>query len=139
MSQPTAARSIFVNLPVQNLTTAIAFYQALGFVNNPQFSDETAACMVWSESIYLMLLTHTRWQTFTSRPIPATDSSEVMLALALTTRTAVDNMVTTAGQQGGHTDINPLQELGFMYSRSLADPDGHVWEAFWMDPAAMAG
>lgn len=139
MSQPTAARSIFVNLPVQNLATATAFYQALGFVNNPQFSDETAACMVWSESIYLMLLTHARWQTFTSRPIPATDSSEVMLALAVTDRAAVDSMVTTAGQQGGQTDINPLQEHGFMYSRSLADADGHVWEAFWMDPAAMTG
>lgn len=117
----------------------MTFYQALGVVNNPHFSDQTAACMVWSESIYLMLLTHARWQTFTSRPIPATDSSEVMLALALTTRAAVDSMVTTAGQQGGHTDMNPLQELGFMYSRSLADPDGHVWEAFWMGPAAMTG
>jgi hypothetical protein len=86
-----------------------------------------------------MLLTHARWQTFTSRPIPATDSSEVMLALALTTRAAVDSMTTTAGGHGGHTDMNPLQELGFMYSRSLADPDGHVWEASWMDPAAITG
>ncbi len=139
MAQATAARSIFVNLPVQNLTTAMTFYQALGFVNNPQFSDQTAACMVWSEHIYLMLLTHAKWQTFTSRPIPATNSSEVMLALALPDRTAVDSMATTAAQHGGQADINPRQELGFMYSRSLADPDGHVWEAFWLDPAAMTG
>ncbi len=137
MAQATAARSIFVNLPVQNLTTAMTFYQALGFVNNPQFSDQTAACMVWSEHIYLMLLTHAKWQTFTSRPIPATNSSEVMLALALPDRTAVDSMATTAAQQGGQTDINPMQEHGFMYSRSLADPDGHVWEAFWLDPTTI--
>lgn len=139
MSQPTAARSIFVNLPVQNLTTAVAFYQALGFVNNPQFSDQTAACMVWSEHIYLMLLTHAKWQTFTSRPIPATNSSEVMLAVALPDRAAVDTMATTAAQHGGQADINPRQEHGFMYSRSLADPDGHVWEAFWLDPATLTG
>lgn len=128
---------IFVNLPVQDLRASMAFYEALGFQNNPQFTDETAACMVWSEAIHVMLLTHAKWRTFTSRPIPPSGSSEVMLAVTCDSREAVDKMNEIAAANGGTADINPVQELGFMYNRNLADPDGHVWEAFWMDPAAM--
>jgi predicted lactoylglutathione lyase len=132
------SRMIFVNLPVQDLRASMAFYEALGFQNNPQFTDETAACMVWSEAIHVMLLTHAKWRTFTSRPIPPSGSSEVMLAVTCDSREAVDTMNETAAANGGTADINPVQELGFMYNRNLADPDGHVWEAFWMDPAALA-
>ena len=78
------SRMIFVNLPVTNLEASMAFYKALGFENNPHFSDATAACMVWSEAINVMLLTHDKWRTFTSRPIPPKTSSEVMLALSFT-------------------------------------------------------
>lgn len=131
------SRMIFVNLPVTDLDKSMAFYTALGFENNPQFSDETAACMVWSESIFVMLLTHDKWRTFTKRPIPSADSSEVMLALTCDDREAVDAMNEKAAANGGTADINPVQELGFMYNRNLADPDGHVWEAFWMDPSAI--
>ncbi|WP_342751396.1 VOC family protein [Bowmanella denitrificans] len=128
---------IFVNLPVSDLNASMAFYQALGFDNNPHFTDETAACMVWSESIHVMLLTHDKWRHFTSRPIPSKDSSEVMLALSCDSQDAVDSMNHVAATKGGTADINPKQELGFMYSRALADLDGHVWEAVWMDPAAI--
>lgn len=131
------ARMIFVNLPVTDLNASMAFYQALGFENNPQFTDETAACMVWSEAIHVMLLTHDKWQQFTDRSIPPANSSEVMLALSLDNRQAVDTLNAAAAGNGGTADINPAQELGFYYSRALADPDGHVWEAFWMDPAAI--
>ncbi|WP_290539222.1 MULTISPECIES: VOC family protein [Alcanivorax] len=132
-------RMIFVNLPVADLTASMAFYTALGFENNPQFTDETAACMVWSEAIHVMLLTHDKWRTFTDRPIPPSSSSEVMLALSFDSRDAVDAVNKAAADNGGTADINPIQDLGFMYNRNLADPDGHVWEMMWMDMAAMGG
>jgi uncharacterized protein len=130
------SKMVFINLPVANLSTSMAFYTSLGFVNNPQFTDETAACMVWSETIHVMLLTHAKWQTFTSRPIPPVTSSEVMLALSLDSRAEVD-AAANAAMSGGTADINPKQDLGFLYNRSFADPDGHVWEAFYMDLAAI--
>ena len=130
-------RAIFVNLPVTELNASMAFYAALGFKNNPQFTDDTAACMVWSEAINVMLLTHAKWRTFTSRPIPPATSSEVLLALNCESRAAVDAMNTAASAHGGKADINPMQDHGFMFGRSLADPDGHVWEAFWMDMSSM--
>lgn len=130
-------KMIFVNLPVKDLDKAKAFYAALGFVNNPTFTDDTAACMVWSETISVMLLTHDKWRTFTSREIPPPTSSEVMLAISLDDRAAVDAMNAAAAANGGAADINPVQDLGFMYNRNIADPDGHVWEAMWMDPKAI--
>lgn len=131
------SRMIFVNLPVTDLPASTSFYQALGFTRNEQFSDATAACMVWSDTIHAMLLTHDKWRSFTRRPIAPASSSEVMLALSLDSKDEVDAMTRAAGERGGQADVNPVQDLGFMYGRSLADPDGHVWEAFWMDPAAM--
>ncbi len=130
-------RMIFVNLPVADLVASMAFYEALGFHNNPQFTDATAACMVWSDTIHVMLLTHDKWRTFTSRPIPSPASSEVMLAISLDDRDAVDALNAAAAANGGSGDINPLQDHGFMYGRDFADLDGHVWEAFWMDMAAV--
>jgi len=132
-------RMIFVNLPVADLPRAKAFYEAIGFTNNPQFTDETAACMVLSDTISVMLLTHDKWRSFTDRPIPPATSSEVMLAVSCDSREAVDAMNQAAAANGGAVDINPAQDHGFMYNRSFADPDGHVWEAVWMDMAAMAG
>lgn len=130
-------KMIFVNLPVADLKLSMDFYSAIGFKNNPHFTDDTAACMVLSESIHVMLLTHDKWRTFTQRPIPPTTSSEVMLALSCDNREAVDTMNTLASEHRGNADINPPQDLGFMYSRSFTDPDGHLWEPFWMDPAAI--
>ena len=131
------SRMIFVNLPVADLKASMAFYTALGFTNNPRFTDETAACMVWSEAIHVMLLTHEKWRTFTTRPIPPASSSEVMLAISCASPDEVDAMNRAAAENGGTADINPGQNLGFMYNRNLADPDGHVWEAMWMDMNAM--
>ncbi len=131
------SRMIFISLPVSDLKASMAFYRAIGFQNNPQFTDDTAACMVWSEAINVMLLTRAKWQTFTSRPIPPKSSSEVMLALSCDSRERVDTMSKAAAANGGEVDINPVQDLGFMYSRDLLDPDGHAWGAIWMDPAAI--
>ncbi len=132
-------KQIFVNLPVSDLHASMAFYEALGFENKKQFTDETAACMVWSDAIFVMLLTHDKWKTFTARPIPPTTSSEVMLALSCDSRETVDKLNDIASQNGGKADINPKQDLGFMYNRNLADLDGHVWEMFWMNREAMEG
>ena len=132
-------RMCFINLPVADLPRAMAFYAALGFVNEPRFTDETAAAMQWSETIVVMLLTHEKWRGFTTRPIPDPGSSEVMLCLNRDSRDEVNAMVDLAGANGGTVDINPPQDLGFMMSRAFADPDGHVWEPMWMDPAVAAG
>lgn len=128
---------IFVNLPVTDLKASMAFYSAFGLQNNARFTDDMAACMVWSEAINVMLHTHDSWRRFTSRPIPPVTSSEVLLAISCDSREAVDAMNDAAAANGGTADINPAQDHGFMYNRNLADPDGHVWEAMWMDPAAM--
>ena len=133
------AHMIFVNLPVADLARARGFYEAIGFSNNPQFSDDTAACMVLSDAIYVMLLTHDKWKGFTTRPIPDAGSSEVMLALACETRDAVDALIDAGTKAGGTADVNPPQDHGFMFQRSLLDPDGHLWDPFWMDPAVAAG
>ncbi len=130
-------KMIFVNLPVADLPKSVAFYEALGFIINPQFSDDTAAGMVWSDAINVMLLTHDKWKSFTTRPIPPVTSSEVSLALSLDSKAAVDAMMDAAAAHGGTADINPVQDHGFMYGRDCIDPDGHVWGPFWMDPSAM--
>jgi len=130
-------KMIFVSLPVTDLKKSIAFYQPLGFTQNPQFSDDTAACMVWSEAIHVMLITHAKWRTFTERPLPPTGTAGSMLSLSLDSRDDVDAMNHAAATHGGRADANPVEDLGFMYTRDIADPDGHVWAALWMDPGAI--
>ena len=132
------AKQIFINLPVRDLARSKAFYEAVGAVNNPQFSDDTAACMVLSDTIFVMLLTHDKWAFFTNKPISdARQASEVMLALSADDRKAVDTMVDAAGAHGGKADVNPAQDHGFMYGRSFEDLDGHIWETFVMDMSQM--
>jgi predicted lactoylglutathione lyase len=126
-------RTIFISLPVSDLKASVAFYESIGFKNNPRFTDETAACMVWSESINFMLLTHAKMRRFTSRPMPPKGSTGVMLALTCNSREAVDAMSNAAAAHGGTPDINPIEDHGFMYTRDLADPDGHALGAMWMD------
>ena len=130
-------RTITVSLPVANLNTSRAFYKALGFTVNPQCSDDTAALMVWSETISVMLLTHARWGTFTTRPIPPKTSSEVALNISCESRQEVDAMNKLASENGGTADINPVEDHGFMYGRDFTDPDGHVWGAMFIDMSAM--
>ena len=130
-------KQIFVNLPIGNLKASMAFYAALGFKNNPHFTNDDAACMVYSDTIYVMLQSHHSWRRFTDRPIPPSTSSEVMLALSVDSIQEVGTLNDIATANGGTADINPKQDLGFMYSRAFTDPDGHIWEPFWMDPAAI--
>jgi predicted lactoylglutathione lyase len=130
---------IFVNLPVADLPRSVAFYETVGAKMNPMFSDQTAACMVFSETIHVMLLTHEKWATFTDRAIPdAHKTAQVLLCLSEDSRAAVDAVVERATQAGGQADPSAKQDYGFMYSRSYADPDGHIWEIMWMDPEAAA-
>ena len=131
------SRMIFVNLPVGDLAKSRAFLEALGAVNEPRFTDETAACMTFSESIHVMLLTHAKFGQFTPRPIAdAKAGSEVLLALSADSRESVDSTVERAVTAGGTADPAPKQDYGVMYGRSVADPDGHIWELLWMDAAA---
>jgi predicted lactoylglutathione lyase len=128
---------IFVNLPVTDLKRSIAFYEAVGATNNPQFTDDTAACMVFSKTIHAMLLTHDKWRQFTAKPIvDAHASAQVLLCLSEDSRDAVSATVEKAASAGGKADPTPIQDFGFMYGRSFEDPDGHIWEVMWMDPTA---
>ncbi|WP_298961280.1 VOC family protein [uncultured Methylobacterium sp.] len=132
------SRMIFVNLPVVDLPASLAFYEAIGGRQNPHFSDETAACMVLSEAIHVMLLTHGKFRQFTPRPVAdARAASEVLLCLSLDGRAEIDAVVDRAVAAGGRADPGPPQDHGFMASRSVEDPDGHIWELMWMDPAAV--
>jgi len=128
------ARMIFVNLPVSDLARATAFYEAVGAVRNPQFSDHTASCMVFSDTIYAMLMTHDKFMQFSPKPIAdARTTSQVLLCLSADSRDAVDDMVGKAAGAGGVVDPSPKDEYDFMYGRSFEDPDGHLWGVNWMD------
>jgi len=131
------SKMIFVNLPVADLKRATAFYTAIGAEKNPQFSDDTASCMVFSDTIYAMLLTHEKFRHFTPKQIADTSKvSEVLIALSVDSREGVDALVDKGNGAGGKADPAPKQDHGFMYSRSLEDPDGHIWEVVWMGVAA---
>jgi predicted lactoylglutathione lyase len=133
------AKLIFVNLPVTDLARATAFYEAIGARKNPQFCGPTASCMVFSETIHAMLLTHEAFREFTPKPIAdARSSSAVLICLSADSRDEVDAVVASAGAAGGRVDPGPKQDHGFMYGRSFEDPDGHIWEVMWMDMAAAA-
>jgi uncharacterized protein len=128
---------IFVNLPVTDLARSIAFYTALGFTQNHQFSDDTAACMVISEQNYVMLLTHEKFKGFSGAPIPdARKATGLMVALECQSRGAVDATVKAVLARGG-SEPRPAVDLGFMYQRTIADPDGHRWEPFHMEMSKM--
>ena len=129
-------RQIFVNLPIKDMKRSQAFFRALGFDFNPQFTNEQGACMVVSEDIFIMLLVEPFFQGFTKKPIAdAKKSTEVLVCLSCESRAEVDEMVRKALAAGG-TAPNAPQDHGFMYSHGFEDLDGHVWELAWMDPAA---
>ena len=133
------AKMIFVNLPVSDLARSTAFYEALGATRNPQFSDETATCIVFSETIHAMLLTHDKYRQFTAKPIAdAHQSSQVLICISAGSRDEVDQTIDNAARAGGKADPGQTQDYGFMYGRSFEDPDGHHWEVMWMDLEAAA-
>ena len=127
---------IFVNLPVKNLPQSMEFFGRLGFTFNPQFTDETAACMVVSETIYTMLLTEAKFQSFTPKPVSdARQSTEVLIALSCDSAAEVDALVAKAVSAGATTPVE-RKDHGFMVQHGFADLDGHQWEVFWMDESA---
>ena len=132
------SKMIFINLPVADLDRSMKFYEAIGARNEPKFTNDAAAMMVLSDSIHVMLLKHDFYSTFTSKPIAdAHRSSQVLLAISADSAADVDALVERAGSAGGKKDPGPRQDMGgMMYERSFEDPDGHHWEAVWMDPKA---
>lgn len=126
---------VFINLPVADLSRSITFFENLGYSFNQQFTDETAACLVISDTIHSMLLTHDKFQTFIPNAISnAHENTEVLVALSCDSREEVDSIVDKAIELGG-TFVRDPQDHGFMYERAYRDLDGHIWEYFWMDPA----
>jgi predicted lactoylglutathione lyase len=127
-------RKIFVNLPVKDLKGSIQFFSQLGFTFNPQFTDETATCMIVSDDIYVMLLTEAKFQTFTPKTIcDATRCTEVLICLSCESRSEVDDLVRNAQSAGGSTYAES-KDYGFMYQHGFQDPDGHIWELVYMAP-----
>jgi len=128
---------IFVNLPVKDLNRSIAFFTQLGYTFNAQFTDETATCMIVSDTIFIMLLTEAKFKTFTPKAIcDATKSTEVLVCLSCESRADVDGLVHTAVAAGGST-YNEPQDHGFMYAHGYQDLDGHIWELIYMEPSAV--
>jgi predicted lactoylglutathione lyase len=129
---------IFVNLPVKDLKRSMEFFTELGYQFNAQFTDETAACMIVSEDIYIMLLTHPKFKEFTPKAIcDATKSTEVLVCLSCESREKVDILVRKAVAAGGTTYAEP-KDYGFMYQQGFQDLDGHIWELIYMEPSAIA-
>lgn len=131
------ASKIFVNLPVKNLQKSIAFFTHLGYTFNPQFTDEQATCMLMGENIFAMLLVEARFKDFTKKAIAdATKTTEVLIAIDVDTREAVDTLVKKALEAGGSTYADPMDH-GWMYQHSFADLDGHQWEILYLDETAI--
>ena len=127
------AKQIFINLAVKDLQKSLDFYTALGFTNNPQFSDDTGKCMVWCENIFVMLLTHEKFSNFTTKPIADTKSK--LAAIYALSVDSVDevNKIVANGVKAGGIEPSEMQDYGFMQQRTIEDFDGHTWEIFYMD------
>ena len=126
-------KQIFINLVVKDLEKSMNFYTALGFTNNPQFSDDAGKCMVWSENIFVMLLTHEKFATFATKPIADTKSN--IAGLFSLSVESIDNInaIITSGLKAGGTEPSEMKDYGFMQQRTIEDFDGHTWEIFHMD------
>lgn len=138
-TKPATRHKLFVNIPVADLQRSIEFFEALGFTFNTQFTDATATCMLVGEDAYFMLLVRDRFAGFARRPVgdPSRETS-ALYAISVASRAEVDQMVRRAIAAGGAHATEP-QDHGFMYQWSFYDLDGHHWEVFWMDPAAVEG
>jgi len=128
------SKMIFVNLPVKDLAAATRFYEAIGCRINPEFSNDQASCMVWSDAITFQLLTRDYFATFISIPVAdAHERCQALLALTRDSRDEVNAIAEAAGSAGGRTDVRAVMDLGWLYNRAFADPDGHIFEAVWVD------
>jgi predicted lactoylglutathione lyase len=133
----TSSRMIFVNLAVKDLGRAVDFFTGLGFSFDPRFTDESATCMIVSDQAFVMLLVEDRFRDFTKKELadPATHT-EAILAVSAESREEVDEFADKALAAGGRPANDPI-DMDFMYGRSFHDPDGHLWEVVWMDPASI--
>lgn len=127
------AKQIFINLAVTDLQRSLDFYTALGFTNNPQFSDESGKCMVWEENIFVMILTHEKFKLFATKPIADTKSALAGLFSLSVESIDVVNKIVANGLNAGGTEPSEMKDYGFMQQRTIEDPDGHTWEIFYMD------
>ena len=127
------AKQIFINLAVKDLQKSLDFYTALGFTNNPQFSDDSGKCMVWSESIFVMLLTHEKFSSFATKPIADTKSNVAGLFSLSVDSVAEMNSIVSNGLNAGGIEPSEMKDYGFMQQRTIEDFDGHTWEVFYMD------
>jgi hypothetical protein len=131
------ARMIFPNLAVEDLDRSVVFFTELGFEFDPRFTDDTATAMIVNEQAVVMLLTRSKFAEFTTKELAdSTKQVEAIIALSADSREDVDAFAEKALASGGSPANEPM-EMGFMYARSFHDPDGHQWEIFWMDPAAL--
>lgn len=127
------AKQIFINLAVKDVQKSMDFYTALGFTNNPQFSDETAKCMVWSENIFVMIMNHEKFAGFITKPVADTKNNVAALySLSLNSVDEVNTMMAN-GLKAGGKEPSEMRDYGFMQQRTLEDFDGHTWEVFYMD------
>lgn len=127
------AKQIFINLAVKDLQKSMDFYTALGFTNNPQFSDDNGKCMVWSDTIYVMLLSHEKFSEFISKPIADTKSNVAALYVLSFDSFDEMNATTEKALQAGGVEPSEMKDYGFMQQRTIEDFDGHTWELFYMD------
>ncbi|MBO9701837.1 MAG: glyoxalase/bleomycin resistance/extradiol dioxygenase family protein [Sporocytophaga sp.] len=127
------AKQIFINLAVKDLQKSMDFYTAMGFTNNPQFSDDTGKCMVWSENIFVMIMTHEKFASFATKPIADTKSK--LAGLYSLSVDSIDEMnsIVTKGLKAGGIEPSAMRDYGFMQQRTIEDFDGHTWEVFFMD------
>lgn len=126
-------KQVFINLPVKDLQKAVDLYSALGFTNNPQFSDDTGKCMVWSDTIFVMLLNHEKFTSFTKKPLADTKTGIAGLFSLSVESVEEMNAIMSAGLSAGGIEPNEMRDYGFMQQRTLEDFDGHTWEIFYMD------
>jgi predicted lactoylglutathione lyase len=131
------AKQVFINLPVKDLQKSLDFYTALGFTNNPQFSDNAGKCMVWSENIYVMLLSHEKFAGFATKPIADTKSKLAGLFSLSVDSTEELNTIVANGLKAGGVEPHEIRDYGFMQQRTIEDFDGHTWEVFYMDLSKM--
>lgn len=132
-------KQIFINLPISDLKRSMDFYTAIGLTNNPQFTDETAACMVYSEEIYVMLLTHPKFQSFIKKEIADTrKTAGVINSLSAESTDEVNGLLEKA-LNAGAVEPSEAKDYGFMLQRGFEDPDGHLWELFYMDMSKFPG
>jgi predicted lactoylglutathione lyase len=137
--EKTMSKMIFISLPVTDLPAATRFYEAIGCEKNPQFSDDNTSCMVFSDTITFMLLTHDYYSTFTDKPIAdAKRTSAMLIAVSQDSRVAVDAIVEAAASAGGKADLREPRDMGFMYQRTFEDCDGNTFEPLWLNPEAMS-